>query len=53
MDEIYQSVLFKKHKKSRKVWCNYGASLAVQQKLDDMRDTLTKALKSLPQHKRE
>ena len=52
LDEVYSSVLLKKYKKSRKVWCNYCSSLATQQRLDEMRDLLTKALKSLPKDKR-
>ncbi|KAL5249614.1 hypothetical protein ACHWQZ_G018470 [Mnemiopsis leidyi] len=51
LDDVYSSVLLKKHKKSRKVWCNYCTSLASQSRLPEMRELLTKALKSLPKDK--
>eukprot|EP00116_Pleurobrachia_bachei_P001370 sb/3461632/ len=52
LDEIYSSVLLKKHRRSRNVWCGYGTSLAGQEgRMTEARELLTKALKSLPKHK--
>ncbi|XP_063690715.1 protein RRP5 homolog [Bolinopsis microptera] len=51
LDDVYSSVLLKKYKRARKVWCNYCSTLATQQRLDEMRELLAKALKSLPKHK--
>lgn len=51
LDDVYSSVLLKKYKRARKVWCSYCSTLATQQRLDDMRELLAKALKSLPKHK--
>jgi len=51
VDDVYSTVLLKNHKSSAKVWTSYGLTLAVQDRMTEVRALLPRALKSLSKHK--